>query len=42
VPCGATANSANGRLQKVNNELQCGLRAQKSKQAPEGEPDNEQ
>jgi hypothetical protein len=23
VPCGATANSANGRLQKVNIELQC-------------------
>jgi hypothetical protein len=23
VPCGATANSTNGRLQKVNSELQC-------------------
>ena len=33
VPSGATTNCANGRLQKVNSELQCVDSAQKSEQA---------
>jgi hypothetical protein len=30
VPCGATANSANGHLQKVNSELQCAASSRRS------------
>jgi hypothetical protein len=39
VPCGATTNSANGRLQKVNSART--VRAE-SEQAPEGAPYSEQ
>jgi hypothetical protein len=41
-PGGATAPSANGRLQQYRNSEQCSLCAQKSEQASEGTPDNEQ
>jgi hypothetical protein len=42
VPSGATAPSANGRLQRYKNSEQCLLRAQKSEQASKGAPDSEQ
>jgi hypothetical protein len=41
APSGATAPSANGRLQWYRNNEQCSLRAQKSEQASEGTPDSE-
>jgi hypothetical protein len=42
VPSGVTANSANGRLQKVNSDLQCATACAELEQAPEGAPDSEQ
>jgi hypothetical protein len=42
VPSGVTANSANGRLQKVNSDQQCATARVESEQAPEGAPDSEQ
>jgi hypothetical protein len=42
APSGATASSANGRLQRYRNSEQWSLRAQKSEQASEGAPDSEQ
>jgi hypothetical protein len=42
APSGATAPSANGRLQRYRNSEQCSLYAQKSEQASEGAPDSEQ
>jgi hypothetical protein len=42
VPGGATAPSANSRLQRYRNSEQCSLLAQKSEQASEGTPDSEQ
>jgi hypothetical protein len=42
VPSGVTANRANGRLQKVNNDEQCATARVESEQAPEGAPDSEQ
>jgi hypothetical protein len=40
VPSGVTANSANGRLQKVNSDEQCATARAESEQAPEGAPDS--
>jgi hypothetical protein len=42
VPSGVTANNANGRLQKVNNDQQCATARAESEQAPEGALDSEQ
>jgi hypothetical protein len=42
VPRGVTANSANGRLQKVNSDQQCATARAESEQASDGAPDNEQ
>ena len=42
MPSGATAPSANGRMQRYRNSEQCSLHAQKSEQASEGAPDSEQ
>jgi hypothetical protein len=42
VPSGATAPSANGRLQWYRNSEKCSLRAQKLEQVSEGAPDIEQ
>jgi hypothetical protein len=42
VPCGATANSANGRLQKWTVREQCADCARRVRAAPEGAPDSEQ
>jgi hypothetical protein len=39
VPSGVTANSANGRLQKVNSDQQCATARAESEQVPEGAPD---
>jgi hypothetical protein len=39
VPSGVTANSANGRLQKMNSDQQCATARAESEQAPEGAPD---
>jgi hypothetical protein len=42
VPSGVTANNANGRLQKVNNDQQCATARAEVRAGAEGAPDSEQ